>query len=328
VEVQRQLPQNILLSLNYVGNRGVHEAIANSGLNAYCAQCAPGFTLFPNSAPDSRFFAVTQYQSPATSNYNGIVVSARKTMSEHLQFNFNYTYSHSLDDVSNGGLLGFGGNTLAAIDPFNIRAYNYGNSDYDVRHYISASYVLDDVVRYAGFHKGSNRIFGGWTLSGTIFHRTGFPFSVTDSVNNLVGGGTTFAYSDTAGRPTCGASAVYTNGTPCLTASEFSPVVNSTGYQLGLGNQNRNQYRGPGYFNTDFNVLKSFQIREGMKLALGAQFFNLFNHPNFAPPTSNIESPFFGQITSTVNVPTSILGSFLGGDASPRLVQLHGEFTF
>jgi len=329
VELQQQLPKNILLSLNYVGNRGVHEAIANNGLNAYCAACANNFTAFPTSAPDPRFFSVTQYQSPGESRYNGLVISARKTLSQYVQFNFNYTYSHSLDDVSNGGLLGFGGNTLAAIDPFNIRAYNYGNSDYDVRHYISASYVLDNVVRGAGFHRGPNAVFGGWTISGTIFHRTGFPFSVTDSVNNLVGGGTAFAYSTTAGRPSCGSSAVYTNNTPCLTLSEFSPVVDAaSGLMLGFGNQSRNQYRGPGYFNTDLNILKSFQIHEGVKLAVGAQFFNLFNHPNFAPPVSNIESPYFGQVLNTVNVPTSILGSFLGGDASPRLVQLHGEFTF
>jgi hypothetical protein len=329
VEVQQQLPQNVILSVNYVGNRGVHEAIANNGLNAYCSACASNFTAFPSSAPDPRFFSVTQYQSPGESRYNGLVISARKTLSEHFQFNFNYTYSHSLDDVSNGGLLGFNGNTLSPIDPFNIRAYNYGSSDYDVRHYISASYVLDDIVRGAGFHRGPNSVFGGWTVSGTIFHRTGFPFSVTDSVNNLVGGGTAFAYSTTPGRPNCGASAVYTNNTPCLTLSEFSPVVDATsGLMLGFGNQSRNQYRGPGYFNTDLNILKSFRIREGMKVAVGAQMFNLFNHPNFAPPVSNIESPYFGQVTNTVNVPTSILGSFLGGDASPRLVQLHGEFTF
>jgi len=65
-----------------------------------------------------------------------------------------------------------------------------------------------------------------------------------------------------------------------------------------------------------------------MSLSLGAQFFNLFNHPNFAAPVSDIESPFFGQITNMVSVPTSILGSFLGGDASPRLIQLHGEIRF
>ncbi len=92
VELQRQLPANILLSVNYVGNRGVDEAINNSGLNGYCTTCAPNFTAFPTAAPDSRFFAVTEYQSSGESRYNGLVISARKTLSEHFQFNFNYSY--------------------------------------------------------------------------------------------------------------------------------------------------------------------------------------------------------------------------------------------
>jgi hypothetical protein len=331
IEVQRQLSWNTTLSVNYVGNRGVHEVIANGGLNAYCSACAPGFTTFPSAPIDGRFFSVTQYQSAGASRYDGLVVSAHKTFSQHLQFNFNYAYSHSMDDVSNGGLLGFGGNSiLSPIDPFNLRAYNWGNSDYDVKHYVSASYVWDDVIRSAGFRRGRDFLLGGWTLSGTIFRRTGFPFSVTDSVTNLIGdGGPALAYSTTPGRPVCGSPAVYTNGTPCLTMSEFSPVVNPiSGLMVGLGNQSRNQYRGPGYFDTDLAVLKSFRIREGLKLAIGAQFFNVLNHPNFSPPVSNIENPFFGLITSTVSAPTSILGSLLGGDASPRLIQLHGEVRF
>ena len=331
LEMQWQLPWTSTLSLNYVGNRGAHEMIANSGLNGFCSACAPGFTAFPSAPPDTRFFQATQYQSSGVSRYDGLLISTRKTVSAHLQFILNYAYSHSIDDVSNGGFAGFSSTgILSPIDPFNIRAYNWGNSDYDVRHYLSASYIVDDAIRGTGFHKGSDLLFGGWTPSGTIFHRNGFPFSVTDSATNLIGdGGTALAYSTTSGRPSCGAAAVYTNSTPCLTLSEFSPVVDpATGLMLGLGNQSRNQYRGPGYFNTDLSVMKAFRINERMKLSVGAQFFNLFNHPNFSPPVSNRESPFFGQITSTVNVPTSILGSLLGGDASPRLIQLHGELRF
>ena len=64
------------------------------------------------------------------------------------------------------------------------------------------------------------------------------------------------------------------------------------------------------------------------KLAVGAQFFNLFNHPNFDQPVGDFANPQFGSIVSTVNTPTSILGSFLGGDASPRLIQLKATLTF
>ena len=64
-----------------------------------------------------------------------------------------------------------------AQNPFNIRG-NYGNADYDVRHYFSANFVLTDMFRHAGFHYGPNRIFGGWTLSSNWFFRTGLPFTV------------------------------------------------------------------------------------------------------------------------------------------------------
>ena len=330
-EVQHQLPWNVILSVNYVGNHGIHEVIANSGVNAYCAACASSFA-FPSAPADDRFYNVTQYQSAGTSTYHGVVVSAHKTLGKSIQFNANYAYSHSLDDVSNGGLSAFSSTTsiVAPVNPFNLRAYNWGDSDYDVRHYISASYVLSDVIRAAGLRRGPNLLLSGWTISGAVFYRTGFPFSVTDSYSNLAAyGGTVLASSTSPGRPHCGASAVYTNGTPCLNLNAFSPAVDpASGLMAGFGNQNRNQYRGPGYFNTDLSVSKSFALGEKLRFSVGAQFFNVLNHPNFSSPVNDVENPLFGQVVSTVNVPTSILGSFLGGDASPRLIQLHGRLVF
>jgi hypothetical protein len=68
---------------------------------------------------------------------------------------------------------------------------------------------------------------------------------------------------------------------------------------------------------------------ETAKLGIGAQFFNLFNHPNFQSPINNVNNTgSFGDVLGTVNPPTSILGSFLGGDASTRLIQLTAKFNF
>jgi hypothetical protein len=119
----------------------------------------------------------------------------------------------------------------------------------------------------------------------------------------------------------CSSSAV---STPCLTTALFSPTTTA------FGAQRRNQFYGPKYFDTDLTVMKNFTIPhwERAKFGVGAQFFNLFNHPNFDQPVGDISNPNFGSIISTVNTPTSILGSFLGGDASPRLIQFKGTLTF
>ena len=101
-------------------------------------------------------------------------------------------------------------------------------------------------------------------------------------------------------------------------------------HAAGLGNQRRNQFYGPNYFDTDFTVMKNFKIPhwESGRIGLGVQFFNLFNHPNFDQPVGDVSNPQFGLINTTVSTPTSILGSFLGGDASPRLIQLKATLSF
>jgi hypothetical protein len=263
-----------------------------------------------------------------------LVISLKHSLTNHLAFGLNYTYSHAMDDVSNGGLLPFSfsgqGSILSPEDPYAIRAYNYGNADYDVRQYFSANYVIDDLLRALHFTKGSNAVFGGWTLSGTLLDHTGFPFSVVENNALLPNyGGTVFAQPITAGWSSCGGGAAYTNNTPCLNPNNFAPSMSTSGVLDSFSTQNRNQYRGPGYFNTDLSISKQFDIGEHLHFGVGAQFFNLFNHPNFAQPQSNIDSPgIFGQTFGLVSEPTSILGAFLGGDASPRLIQLHGTLRF
>jgi hypothetical protein len=179
----------------------------------------------------------------------------------------------------------------------------------------------------------------GWTFSGTIFKHTGFPYSIwssnaTASLQGSLFGSTspattTAVLANVVGSPNinCGASAAQlVNGlpNPCYSAANFADPTNNFGTQI------RNQFRGPGYFDTDFSVEKAFAIPkwESAQFSIGARFFNLFNHPNFAFPNTNADSGQFGQITQTVSQPTTIYGSGLGADASPRVIELQGKFTF
>lgn len=335
--VQQGVGTNTSVSLNYVGNHGIFIPVFLNGINAYCppSACPGGFIGLPASAPDPRFSAVTEVHSVGVSNYDGLVVSFQHRFDKGLQVQVNYTWSHALDEVSNGGFLIFNGGAAGSVlnpqDSNNVRKYNYGNADYDTRHYFSASYVWEVPYKF-----GPAALLKGWQVSGTIFKRSGFPYTVFDSVaTNLLSALGYGANGFGSGSP------VYANflGTSypgcsspkrvCLDESQFSSSVAQV--PAAFGAQRRNQFYGPGFFDTDLALIKETQIPgwEGARLGVGALFFNLFNHPNFDQPNVDIGTPSnFGRITGTATTPTSILGAGLSGNTSPRLIQLTVRIIF
>jgi hypothetical protein len=112
--------------------------------------------------------------------------------------------------------------------------------------------------------------------------------------------------------------------------SGFTPTSYGPGTANTWGDQRRNQVYGPNYFNTNLTVMKNFRFPhwESAKLGVGAQFFNILNHPNFDQPIGDIASPLFGTIQHTLNTPTSMYGAFLGADASARQIQLRATLNF
>src|SRR6185369_4779277 len=110
-----------------------------------------------------------------------------------------------------------------------------------------------------------------------------------------------------AGYPSC-----TTPNIACFSPSQFAPTAS----QHNWGNIPRNSFRGPGYFDTDININKTFTFHENYRLLVGANLFNLFNHANFDLPSNNIPADNFGQILSTVGPPTSAYGSFQGSAVS------------
>ncbi|HXY09736.1 MAG TPA: TonB-dependent receptor [Terriglobales bacterium] len=345
LEAQQAVGVNTSIDLKYVGNHGYHESVLYNTLNSYCptSVCPFGFAGLPAAPPDPRFNEVAEVGSHAVSNYNGLTASVTRRFAHGVQIQGSFTWSHAIDEISNGGFLPFNDttnvNAIFPQNPFDLRGM-YGNADYDTRLYGSMSYVWELPYKW-----GPRPLMQGWQLSGTLFTRSGLPYTVTDGGDSVTlqsyGYGATpnpgailFANYSGAPQPNCGTGAASATPSgesrPCLTAADFTPVISSTG-PSGFSTLRRNQSYGPGYFDTDMTIMKYTNIPhwEAGKLGLGVQFFNLFNHPNFDQPDRNIShTATFGQILRTVNTPTSILGSFLGGDASPRLIQLSAKFVF
>jgi hypothetical protein len=333
LKVDQEITKSVALSVSYNGNHSIHIPYFNSWWNTISSSgifaAVPGIN--PNPVPN--YGEVRTLQSGALANYNGLTASLRVQYHAWFMGHFNYTYSHTLDETSNGGLFPIGGwagggNIQTQINPGSLRANNYGNADYDIRNLFNADYIVTPPVHFQNMF--AKAVLGGWQWAGKVFLRSGLPYTVTDGNTgaDLVYGGIALANIIAPGaQASCGWGAAYTNANPhpCLNASAFQ--TNVTAYTT-YPDQTRNQFRGPSYFDMDMALYKTFKVKERLSFGLGAQAFNVFNHPNFNLPDTTLGSPQFGQILSMQGVPTSPYGNFLGFDSSVRVVQLSLKMTF
>lgn len=341
--VDQEINRSTALSINYVGNHSINGLYSNSWLNAFAADTVFASVPGIQAQPYPNYAGVTTTQSGAVANYNGVTFSVREQYHNWFMAHFNYTYSHALDEVSNGGLFPIGGNTnsgvasniLTQINPTSLRANNYGNADYDVRNLFSADYVITPPTHFE--NKFMKALMGGWQWSGKVFLRSGLPYTVVDgnAAGSIGQGGTDVTVAQIIGPgaagSSCGRGSAYTNANPtlCVNPAAFQDVTSSsfTGYTR-YPNETRNQFRGPGYFDVDMGLYKTFSFKERYTFGLGATAFNVFNHPNFDLPDNYIGDSTFGQTLSMQGVPSSPYGNFLGFDSSVRVVQLSLKFVF
>jgi hypothetical protein len=367
LQAQQSFGASTSLTIGYFGNHGIHELVQNPNANAF------GFGSFPKSVcttsppippcADPRFGQVTKWDTDAVSDYNGMVVSFEERFTRWGSglFQANYTYSHGLDEVSNGGQGQFAfGSSLFPQDANNLRG-SYGPADYDVRHSFNANYVWEVPLKKALRGHGSENIVNGWQISGTIFARTGLPYTVIDYsegtlIKNFFGVVYSVPVAPLGPVGPCGKDAVIpASPLPCLPAQvlgDGSPNPNALFLQAGCetgfdtGNlpgpkgpcsgpsvtfaQGRNRFRSPNYFNTDFAIMKNTKIPhwENGVLSIGFQFFNLFNHANFGYPDNGSSDGTYGQIIYLEQPPTSVLGSGISANVSPRMIQVKAQIQF
>jgi len=366
LEWQQDFGTDTSVSVGYFGHHGIHVPIPNSSANAWGFGSFPvALCTSPPIPPcaDPRFSGVTELRTLGISNYNGLIVSFQHRFEQGI-IQASYTYGHALDEVSNGGAAFqfTSASSSEPQDPNNIRG-SYGSAEYDVRHSFNASYVWQLPLKQLLRGHGSDLLVEGWQIAGTFFARTGFPYTVFDGLeagvlqsNNFFGPILAVPVGPVKSVESCGSGAAYPPGSyPCqppqLLTDETTPNPGARFVQAGCetsfnrGNlpgpsglcggssiefaQGRNRFRGPGYFSTDFSIMKNTKIPgwETATLGIGFQFFNFFNHPNFGFPDNQIQDQSFGQIFYLAAPPTSILGS-VGGDNAPRMIQLKAQLQF
>ena len=350
--IEHQVGTTASLHAQYVGTRAVNQPYLTQ-VNGYQTVCEGCFAPFPHMQPtDPRFASVTQFATGANSHYHGLQLTAMKRLGHGLQGQINYTWSHCLDTVSNGGFLQFSAEGILSPLPGDLRR-DYGSCDYDIRHNLTGQYVYELPITVRNHALGY--ALNGWQVSGSIFWHSGVPFSVLSTPysangNGIVqGSGPQFASLVPGADPYCrhcNIPGVTQPGTvQWLSPDAFVSVVDpSTGACLGgdspshcqFGNSRRNQFRGPEFFWSDMYLTKRIPLREKLAMRLEAQFFNVFNHPNFGLPSmvlagvpgKSSTQTGFGGLTYTTSPPTGLLGVGLGGDSSPRMIAVQVKLEF
>ncbi len=347
--IERKIGVRGAVRINYVGTRGLHEPF-QVGLNGYQNVCPGCFAPYPYGQPlDQRFGSVNEFRTDANSNYNGLQASLSEQF-HSLNLSANYTLSHCLDEVSNGGLLPFSSQGILTPLPGELRL-QYGDCDYDVRHNLSAYGIY--TIPFASRHAALRALFRNWSISETAFLHSGLPFSVLSQAYTANGRGVFQSNGPQFARRVSGqplyqktpVSDVTVQGTrQWLNPNAFVSAVDpTTGGCTGgdsvancqYGDAGRNTVRGPHFTDSDIYLSRKFHLAEHASLRFDAQMFNAFNHPNFAIPGSvqaGVPGKFipakFGTLESTISPPTGLLGVGLGGDSSPRMIAFQARVEF
>ena len=348
--LEHQIGNTINLRAQYVGTRAVNQPYTTQ-VNGYQTVCQGCFAPFPYSAPtDPRFAAVTQLSTGANSHYDGLQTTAEKRLAHGLQLLANYTWSHCIDTVSNGGFLPFAAGGILSPIPGDL-ARDRGPCDYDVRHNVTASYLYELPIKLRG---RAGVALNGWQVSGSVFWRSGLPFSVLSTPYSANGNGIVNGSGPQFASVVPGVPLYEHNPIPGVTQpgtiqwlnpeAFVSTVDPSTGACVGgdtaancqFGNLGRNALRGPDFTWSDLYLSKWFTLHERLKLRIDGQFFNLFNHPNFGLPVLGYAGipgkpstqTGFGALTYSTSPPTGLLGVGLGGDSSPRMIAFQARLEF
>lgn len=360
VNVERQLPGQIVLTAGYAGSRSDH--ILNYGNNinvaspaacgtvpGYTIGCGPGGAAVPKAFPNFAGSNVWSINDFGTSHYNSLQIKAETKSSRYgIYALIGYTYSRTYDSGYSDGL-----STPIGAPYFplpNWSKLDWALSQINLDNSFTASIIYDLPFGRgkkfgSNWNSAANAVLGNWQLTLIQKITSGFPIFIVDSNAGLSATGilnsgsasstirpdqvgNPFAAGPVAANPNPLCHMTIANGglAPSSLSSSgfyFNPCAFAAPAPTELGNANRAPLSGPGFVNTDFSAIKRFALPwENMGLDFRAEFFNLFNHPQFATP-----SAFGGGTGADINTPSQF-GIISATVNNPRLVQFGLKLTF
>jgi hypothetical protein len=347
--VERQLPGNILARAAYVGSLSRHILetqflnFANpTGVGPFNPLCKAGTglancTVFVGSGgvfKQNTFSNTVQADiNDINANYNGLQLSMEKRASHGITVLANYTWSRSLDDLPFGeGVSGFdAGYSALPLNNPNRHHFDYGPSGFDHTHVFTGSFVWQ-APSFKAANSFLHQMLNGWEVGGIFSAASGRPITVLQGTNisgtgigndrgTLISGISPYSSNSCAGVSVACVS--------WLNPAAFAPTASLV--PGTFGNIGKNALRLPGTWDTDMQLSKFFNLTERVRLQLRLEYFNVFNHPNFAP-----ESTSTGVVNGTDQISAfdklqgnSAFGTFRAGQAAdPRIGQLALKLYF
>jgi hypothetical protein len=288
-------------------------------IDASATGCSPCSIYGPDAMYSSQYAALTTYRSLGTGAYHALQLTTRKRFSNGIQFDWNYTFSKSIDMNSTRESDGSGSRQI--LNPWSPGLMK-GVSDYDVRHLVSAFVVAELPFGHGhhfwpGANKFADAIIGGWQLSGIWRVSSGLPVSVSNGsywpTNWNAGGYATGVGSfqqATTKNSTSGGPNVFPNPAAAFTAFDYT-------YAGQVGN--RNPVRGDGFFTIDAGLSKRFKMpySEHHSIQVRAEAFNVTNTPSFD----------VNQLSLSLSA-SSTFGKYSGLLNTPRVMQFGARYEF
>jgi len=322
LSVQQALPSNFLATVAYVGSIGRH-LLQESYLNVE--------NLVTGLRPYRIYSQIPWRGTIGNSNYEALSVSLNRTFSRGLLVSANYTWSHEIDDDSNGS---GDGDSIApqnvSCQPAGARQCGeYASGAFDARHVFNANALyelpLGPGKAFLNQPGALRAIFGSWSLSTNFTARTGFPVNLTTSATGPDGNTNEQRPNLVPGQP------LYLGGGNFNPAAFCTPGTADALYPggvcppglgvAGFGDVPRNFLRGPGAWQMDLGLSKRIPVTERLQLQFRAEAFNIFNKALFANPDGLISAPDFGIIYLPLNTTPVGMGT-------PRQLQFMIKLQF